>query len=306
VGNPFGVGQTVTQGIISAKDRGDMGIEDYEDFIQTDAAINPGNSGGALVDIDGRLVGINTAILSHSGGSQGVGFAIPSDLAHNVMEGLIENGHVTRGYLGVMIQNLTPELAREFNIKTPAGALIGDVVSDGPAKQAGFMDGDVVVKFGDKKILGSQQLQLAVAETKPGAKVPVEIVRNGDAKVLEATIKQLPGTGSGSEVSSENGSDIGTLNGVGVGDLDSQVREQFHIPARVNGAVVTQVDPGSAAAEAGLKPGDVIETINRQPVKNADDAVQLTTNSTSKKTLVRVWENGGSHYVVVDESHAEG
>jgi len=306
VGNPFGVGQTVTQGIISAKDRGDMGIEDYEDFIQTDAAINPGNSGGALVDIDGRLVGINTAILSHSGGSQGVGFAIPSDLAHNVMEGLIENGHVTRGYLGVMIQNLTPELAREFNVKTPAGALVGDVVPDGPAKQAGFMDGDVVVKFGDQKITGSQQLQLAVAESKPGVKVPVEIVRNGDAKVLEATIKQLPGTGSGSEVGSENGSDTGTLNGVGVGDLDAQVREQFHIPASVQGAVVTQVDPGSAAAEAGLKPGDVIETINRQPVKNADDAVQLTTTTTSKKTLVRVWENGGSHYVVVDESHVEG
>jgi serine protease Do len=305
VGNPFGVGQTVTQGIISAKDRGDMGIEDYEDFIQTDAAINPGNSGGALVDIDGRLVGINTAILSHSGGSQGVGFAIPSDLAHNVMESLIENGHVTRGYLGVMIQNLTPELAREFNIKTPAGALIGDV-PDGPAKQAGFMDGDVVVKFGDQKITGSQQLQLAVADTKPGVKVPVEIVRNGDSKVLEATIKQLPGTGPGSEVGSENGSDTGTLNGVGVGDLDAQVREQFHIPANVQGAVVTQVDPGSAAAEAGLKPGDVIETINRQPVKNADDAVQLTTTTTSKKTLVRVWENGGSHYLVVDESHAEG
>jgi len=163
-----------------------------------------------------------------------------------------------------------------------------------------------VVKFGDQKITGSQQLQLAVADTKPGVKVPVEIVRNGDAKVLEATIKQLPGTGSGSEVGSENGSDTGTLNGVGVGDLDAQVREQFHIPANVQGAVVTQVDPGSAAAEAGLKPGDVIETINRQPVKNADDAVQLTANTTSKKTLVRVWENGGSHYVVVDESHAEG
>jgi len=306
VGNPFGVGQTVTQGIVSAKDRGDMGIEDYEDFIQTDAAINPGNSGGALVDIDGRLVGINTAILSHSGGSQGVGFAIPSDLAHNVMESLIENGRVTRGYLGVMIQNLTPELAREFNVKNPAGALIGDVVPDGPAQQAGFVDGDVVVKFGDQPITGSQQLQLAVAEAKPGVKVPVEIVRNGNPKVLEATIKPLPGTGSISEAGSENGSDAGTLNGVGVGDLDSQMREQFHIPASVQGAVVTQVDPGSAAAEAGLKPGDVIETINRQPVKNADDAVQLTANTTSKKTLVRVWGNGGSHYVVVDESHVEG
>jgi serine protease Do len=304
VGNPFGVGQTVTQGIVSAKDRGNMGIEDYEDFIQTDAAINPGNSGGALVDIDGRLIGINTAILSHTGGSQGVGFAVPSDLAHNVMESLIASGHVTRGYLGVMIQNVTPALAQQFNLKAASGALIGDVVADGPASQAGFQEGDVVVKFDGRNITDSQQLQLAVAETSPGSKVPVEIMRDGNEKKLEATIKQLPGDNSLAETPTDN--DNGTLNGVGVGDLDAQSREQFHIPPTIQGAVVTQVDPNSAAAEAGLKPGDVIETINRHPVKNADDAVQLTTNTNSKKTLVRIWDNGGSHYVVVDESHSEG
>ncbi len=306
VGNPFGVGQTVTEGIVSAKDRGNVGLEDYEDFIQTDAAINPGNSGGALVDIDGRLIGINTAILSHSGGSQGVGFAVPSDLARTVMESLIKNGHVTRGYLGVMIQKVTPALAQEFNLKTPTGALVGDVVPKGPADRAGFKDGDVVVEFNGQKIADSRQLQLIVAETAPGSKVPVEILRSGDKKTLEVTIKQQPGTESLAEAGSPTGNDTGTLNGVGVGDLDSQAREQFHIPDTVHGAVVTQVDPGSAAAEAGLKPGDVIESINRHPVKNADDAVQLTTNATSKKTLVRVWENGGSHYVVVDESNTEG
>ena len=174
VGNPFGVGQTVTEGIVSAKNRGNVGIEDYEDFIQTDAAINPGNSGGALVDIDGRLIGINTAILSDSGGSQGVGFAVPSDLARTVMESLVKDGHVTRGYLGVMIQNVTPALAQEFNLKETTGALIGDVVANGPADQAGFKEGDVVTEFNGQKITDSRQLQLTVAETSPGSKVTVE------------------------------------------------------------------------------------------------------------------------------------
>ena len=160
VGNPFGVGQTVTEGIVSAKNRGNVGIEDYEDFIQTDAAINPGNSGGALVDIDGRLIGINTAILSDSGGSQGVGFAVPSDLARTVMESLVKDGHVTRGYIGVMIQNVTPALAQEFNLKESTGALIGDVVANGPADQAGFKEGDVVTVFNGQKITDSRQLQL--------------------------------------------------------------------------------------------------------------------------------------------------
>jgi len=306
VGNPFGVGQTVTAGIVSAKNRGNMGIEDYEDFIQTDAAINPGNSGGALVDIDGRLIGINTAILSDSGGSQGVGFAVPSDLARTVMESLVKNGRVTRGYIGVMIQSITPALAQEFNLKETTGALVGDVVANGPAEQAGFKEGDVVTEFNGQKITDSRQLQLTVAETSPGSKVPVKILRDGDSKTLEVTVKQLPGSGSLAEAGSPTGNDTGTLNGVGVGDLDPQARAQFHIPDTVHGAVVTQVEPGSAAAEAGLKTGDVIESINRHPVKNADDAIQLTSNTTSKRTLVRVWDNGGSRYVVVDESNSEG
>jgi serine protease Do len=302
VGNPFGVGQTVTEGIVSAKNRGNMGIEDYEDFIQTDAAINPGNSGGALVDIDGRLI----AILSDSGGSQGVGFAVPSDLARTVMESLVKNGRVTRGYIGVMIQSITPALAQEFNLKETTGALVGDVVANGPAEQAGFKEGDVVTEFNGQKITDSRQLQLTVAETSPGSKVPVKILHDGDSKTLEVTVKQLPGSGSLAEAGSPTGNDTGTLNGVGVGDLDPQARAQFHIPDTVHGAVVTQVEPGSAAAEAGLKTGDVIESINRHPVKNADDAIQLTSNTTSKRTLVRVWDNGGSRYVVVDESNSEG
>ncbi len=306
IGNPFGVGQTVTEGIVSATGRGNLGIEDYEDFIQTDAAINPGNSGGALVDIDGRLVGINTAILSHSGGSQGVGFAIPADLARTVMQSLVADGHVTRGYLGVMIQPVTPALADEFKLKEARGALVSDVVADSPAAKAGLKDGDVVMSFNGRKIGDSRQLQLTVAETKPGSKVPVEILRDGKPMTLEVTVKRLPGSDDLAKNDSDNDQDSGTLNGVGVGDLDQQARSQFNIPKDVNGAVITQVDPGSASADAGLKPGDVIEEINHHTVASANDAVHLTEKSGDKKTLVLVWDNGGSHYVVVDESNQPG
>ena len=306
IGNPFGVGQTVTEGIVSAKDRGNMGIEDYEDFIQTDAAINPGNSGGALVDIDGRLIGINTAIMSGSGGSQGVGFAIPSDLAKSVMESLIQDGHVTRGYLGVEIQNVTPALAPEFNLKNAEGALVSQVVPKGPADKAGLKDGDVIVKFNGEKITSSRNLQLEVAGIKPGSKVPVEIMRDGNEKTLDVTIEQLPGTGQVAEAGPQTSNDTGTLNGVAVGDLDQQARQQYNIPKNVTGAVITQVDPTSAAAQAGLQAGQVIQSINRHPVTNADEAVQLTEHPASKRTLLRIWDNGGSHYVVVDENNKVG
>ncbi len=301
IGNPFGVGQTVTHGIVSATDRGDMGIEDYEDFIQTDAAINPGNSGGALVDVDGRLIGINTAILSRSGGNQGIGFAIPSDLARTVMTSLVEYGHVTRGYLGIMIQNMSPTLAQEFKLKQSVGALVGDVVPDGPAAKAGLKNGDVVVQFNGKNVRDSRQLQLSVAETRPNSKVPVQIIRDGSTRTLEVTIGQLPGTEKLAQNNTPNGRDTGTLQGVGVSDLDSQVRQQYQIPHNVQGAVVTEVRPDSAAAEAGLKAGDVIESINRHPVKDAEQAIQLTENAKDKHTLLRIWSEGGSHYLVVNE-----
>ena len=306
IGNPFGVGQTVTEGIVSAKDRGNMGIEDYEDFIQTDAAINPGNSGGALVDIQGRLIGINTAIMSRSGGSQGVGFAVPSDLARNVMGSLVQYGRVTRGYLGVQIQNVTPALAPEFNLKTNEGALISEVVPNGPADKAGLKDGDVIVKFNGEKIAGSRELQLNVAAAKPGSKVPVQIMRNGDEKTLDVTIEPVPGSGEVAQAGSQNDKDNGTLNGVAVDDLNAQTRQQYNIPKNVAGVLITQVAPTSAAAQAGLKAGQVIQSINRHQVTNADDAVQLTERPGSKRTLLRIWADGGSHFVVVDENNKVG
>ena len=303
VGNPFGIGQTVTMGMISATGRATLGL-DYEDFIQTDAAINPGNSGGALVDVDGRLIGINTAILSRSGGNQGIGFAIPASLARDVMESLVSDGKVTRGYLGVMIQDVTPSLAKEFSLKDQKGALIGDVVPKGPAEKAGFKSGDVVLEFNGKPVKDSRHLKLQVARVKPGDSVPVKILRNGSTKSMEVTVNELPGSEKLAKADTKNTDDGEALKGVAVGDLNAQTRREFNIPSSVHGAIVTEVDENSVAREAGLKPGDVILEINRHPVKGAEDAVKLTENPKDKTTLLRIWSNGGSRYVVVDESNA--
>jgi serine protease Do len=301
IGNPFGIGQTVTSGIVSATGRASMGL-DYEDFIQTDAAINPGNSGGALVDAEGRLIGINTAILSRSGGNQGIGFAIPSNLSRDVMQSLVKDGHVTRGYLGVMIQDVTPALAKEFKLKEGSGALVGDVTPGSPAEKAGFKSGDVVIEFNGKKITDSRHLKLEAGRTTPGENVSVKILREGAPKTLEATVKEMPGTERLAGNDAHPKDDTGTLNGVTVGDLDHRARQQFNLPDSINGVVITDIEPDSAAAEAGLKPGDVVQEINRKPVKTAEEAVKLTERTNNKSTLLRVWRNGGSHYVVVDES----
>jgi serine protease Do len=303
IGNPFGVGQTVTSGIVSAKGRATMGL-DYEDFIQTDAAINPGNSGGALVDVEGRLIGINTAILSRSGGSQGVGFAIPANLTRDVMASLIKDGKVTRGYLGVMIQDVTPALASEFKLKEGKGALVGDVVPKGPADKAGLKDGDVIVDFNGKSVTDSRHLKLEVARLKPGETVPVNLLRDGHSKTLDVTLKELPGSEPLARNENSAAEDTEALKGVAVGDLDAQARQQFEVPGKVVGALITEVEPGSAAAEAGLKPGDVITEINRRPVRSAEDAVKLTERTTDKTTLLHIWSGRGSRYVAVDESKA--
>jgi serine protease Do len=303
IGNPFGIGQTVTMGMVSAKGRGNMGL-DYEDFIQTDAAINPGNSGGALVDAEGRLVGVNTAILSRSGGNQGIGFAIPTNLAKSVMESLVQDGRVERGYLGVIIQDVTPALAKEFRLSERGGALVGDVEPKGPAAKAGVKSGDVVLEFNGKAVRDSRQLKLQVAQTKPGLTVPVKVLREGSTRTLEVTLKELPSSDKIARAERPQAQDTGTLNGVGVADLDRRTRAELGVPAHVNGAVVTEVEPDSAAHEAGLQPGDVILEINRQPVRNAQQAVQLTENPKDKTTLLRIWSKGASHYLVVDETKA--
>lgn len=302
VGNPFGVGQTVTTGIVSATGRGSLGL-DYEDMIQTDAAINPGNSGGPLVDADGRLIGINTAILSRSGGNQGIGFAVPANLARSVMEGLVTEGRVVRGFLGVNVQDVTPSLAKEFGINDRKGALVAGTMPKSPAEKAGLQSGDVILEFNGKSIQDSRHLKLQVAQTLPGTQVPLKLVRDGKARTLNVTVKELPNSdlaANGGASEAAGASDA--LNGVAVGDVDNAARQQLKLPANVNGAVVTQVEPDSAAYGSGLRPGDVILEINRKSVKNAEDAVQLTSNAKDKKTLLRVWSKGGSRYMVVDEN----
>ena len=300
IGNPFGIGQTVTTGIVSAKGRATMDL-DYEDFIQTDAAINPGNSGGALVDTDGRLIGINTAILSRSGGNQGIGFAVPTNLARWVMEGLVRNGRVQRSLLGVSIQDLTPALAQEFKLDRVNGALVADVTAKSPAEQAGFKNGDVIVEFDGKPVVDSRHLKLQVGATTPGTSVPVKILRDGASQTLRVTLRELP-TDKLARTSPSSDSAEDALHGVGVVDLDNANRPQSGVPDRVLGAVISQVEPDSAAYEAGLRTGDVITEINRKPIENAADAVAACANPTDKRTLVKVWSRGGSRFIVVDES----
>jgi len=302
IGNPFGIGQTVTMGMVSATKRATLGL-DYEDFIQTDAAINPGNSGGALVDIQGRLVGINTAILSRSGGNQGIGFAIPVNLAREIMESLVQYGKVTRGYLGVMIQDLTPNLAKQFKYEDGKGVLIGEVLPDGPAAKSGLKDGDVVLEFNGKPVTDSRRLKLEVARTRPGESVPVKLWREGAVKTLKVTPRELAASDGLAQTDSNAGDRGERLKGVAVSDLDQRVRRELNVPDHVQGAVVSDVEPGSAAAEAGLQPGDIIMEINKTKVRSAEDAVKLTTGKSSDKTtLLRIWSRGGSRYLVVDES----
>ena len=299
VGNPFGLGQTVTMGMVSAKGRATLGL-DYEDFIQTDAAINPGNSGGALVDAEGRLVGINTAILSRSGGNQGIGFAVPSNLAQHVMDSLRKEGRVVRGFMGVAIQDVTPALAKQFNLPSNTGALVSDITAGSPADKAGLQSGDVILKFQGKSVRDSRQLKLKVAEIAPGTKATATVLRDGHEKNIEITLKELPGQ-SVAQTNPE-GADTETLKGVAVSDADVAARKQLGLPENIKGAIVSQVEPGSVAYEAGLREGDVIQEINRHPVTSAADAIKLSQSSPDKSTLLRVWSKGGSHYLVVDES----
>jgi serine protease Do len=301
IGNPFGIGQTVTEGIVSAKNRATSGEMD-EDFIQTDAAINPGNSGGALVDTEGRLVGINSAILTRSGGNQGIGFAVPSNLCRWVMESLVKNGRVDRGYLGVVIQDITPELAKAFKVEQNSGALVSDVAAGGPAEAAGLKSGDVIVQFDGNPVQDVAQFKIRVAETSPGSKVPLVVKRNGETKNFEVTLKSLPENRTAKAIE-KSGKHEEALAGVGVADLDQSIRRELNIPANVEGAVVTEVSPDSSAYEAGLRNGDVITEINHQPVHNAQEAIADTAKPAGDQTLVKVWSKGGSHYLTVDESN---
>lgn len=303
VGNPFGIGQTVTMGMISALGRDRMGLDvDYQDFIQTDAAINPGNSGGPLVDAEGRLIGLNTFIMSRSGGSEGIGFAIPVNLARSVMENLIRHGRVIRGYLGVWMQDITPALAKQFDLKETKGILVTSVVPKSPAERAGFEPGDVILEYMGNQVRDGRHLKFQVGDTEPEVTVPVKILRGGKTKQLAVTLNELSDTSATSGGRQDIHKSDETLQGVTVGDIESSVRRQLGIPREMQGAIVTNIEPNSAAYEAELRQGDVILEINRERVSNAQEAVELSEKAEGGTVLLRIWNRRGYRYIVVDES----
>ncbi len=302
VGHPFGVGQTVTHGIVSATDRGGMGIEGFESFIQTDAPINPGNSGGALVDVTGQLIGINTAILSSSGGNLGIGFAVPSDLARRVMADLVMYGSVVRGYLGVETQDLTPGLAKEFKLPAPTGVLVGGVVHNGPAEQAGLQVGDVIARFDGKDVHDSRHLQLSVAEVKPGQVVPLEVLRDGSARPLRVTIRHASNIDLPAKTDrTPYDQNPGAFQGVFLGELNSELRQKLKIPRDVHGAFVFDLHACSPAAQAGLRPGDVIQSINQHEIRSAAEPSQSAQSAKDKHILLLVWSNAGSRFILIED-----
>ena len=280
VGNPFGLNQTVTMGIVSAIGRASMGIAEYEDFIQTDAAINPGNSGGALVNARGELIGINTAIFSQSGGNMGIGFAVPSGMARSVLEQLMKSGKVVRGWLGVSIQDLSPELAQQFGITETKGVLVSEVLDGSPAKRAGLDRGDVILEYDRKPVESPSQLRNAVARTGVGRKVTIKYVRDKRMKTVDIAIDEQPKSiaKAGGEEPEEPAAPAGLLSDIEVRDMTSEVARRLGLSNAERGVVVIQVRAGSAAEEAGLKEGDLVLELNRRPVAD-----------------LRSYENAASH-----------
>jgi serine protease Do len=308
IGDPFGLRQTVTMGIISAVGRGGMGIVDYENFIQTDAAINMGNSGGALVDTEGRLLGINTAIFSRSGGNQGIGFAIPANLARDVMQSLREKGRVVRGYMGASVQTLTPELADAMKLKgQPTGALVGEVTPKSPAEKAGIKTGDLITAANGKKISDSRELRLMIGSMAPASKAQLEVNREGQSKTLNVELAEMPpgvSEDGGPEATPEESAQpekATVFGGVAVADITDDVRTALNLAKEIHGAVIADIDADSPAAKAGLREGDVIQEVNKQSVRNAKDLVAISKKlKPNEKILIRVWSQGRSGFVALE------
>ncbi len=294
IGNPFALSHTITMGIVSAVGRSNVGIADYEDFIQTDAAINPGNSGGALVNTDGELIGINTAIFSKSGGYMGIGFAIPSSMAKSVMDSIIKHGRVIRGWLGVSIQNMTPDLAEQFDLKKEKGSLVSDVVEDSPAEKAGFKRGDLIIEYDGKNVNDSTALRNMVAGTLPDTTVKVKIIRKGKEKTLTVTIGKLSEAVVTAKSEYRN-----VMKGVHVQDLNPEIRMSLDIPGKVEGVVVTNIETDSPAFQA-LKRNDVIQEINEKIIRSSKDYEKAVSKISAKDTvLILAYRGGGYIYITI-------
>ena len=302
IGDPFGLGQTVTFGIIGATGRGGLGIENYEDFIQTDASINPGNSGGALINTRGELIGINTAILTGGGGSQGIGFAIPINMANAVMQQILKTGKVTRGYLGITLQEMTRAISQAMGTQQAGGVLVNSVEPNGPAARAGLQRGDVILSANGKPVDDVNSFRLTVSQMPPGSNVTLRLWRDGATRDVPVKLGELPkqaaqSRGEGGGESAEG------LDGVEVDDLTPDIAQQLRIPSGTRGVVVTNIGQASSAFAAGLRRGDVIQEVNRQPVTSAADFERLVRAASGKTILLLVNRAGQTVYMAVEPGH---
>jgi len=284
---PFGLSHTLTVGVVSAKGRSSVGIADYENFIQTDAAINPGNSGGPLTDLDGKAVGMNTAIFSQSGGYMGIGFAIPINMAKAIKDQLIQTGSVIRGYLGIIIQDLTPDLAKSFGLEDHKGILVAQVTEDSPADKAGLEQGDVIIEFAGKPVNEVGSFRNLVALKTPGSKEKMTILRDGKRETLSITIGKLPDEGLATTSASHSMDKLGFT----VQTLTPDLARRFGIQDE-KGVVVTRVAPDSAAAMAGINPGSIIKEVNRKPVNDTDGFKRAIAQTSEKGTVLLLIKDG--------------
>ncbi|MFO0775943.1 MAG: Do family serine endopeptidase [Nitrospiraceae bacterium] len=308
VGSPFGLSSTVTLGIISALGRGNVGIADYEDFIQTDAAINPGNSGGGLINMEGELIGINTAIFSRTGGSEGIGFAIPSTIAVDIVESLVKTGKVVRGWMGVAIQEITPALAKSFKLpENRKGVLISDVNENGPSFAAGLKRGDVVISFNGREVNSVSQLRNLVARTVVGRDVEVKVLRDGHEQTLKVHVAERPSDEQLAKKDKESAPSTqpeavkppdNVLGGLRVQPLDRNMSSEYKIPAKTTGVVVSTVETGSAAEAAGIQRGDVIQEVDHEVVKSPEDYMKAAGKIKKDQTVVLLLSRQGNNLFV--------
>ena len=297
VGNPYGLDRTITQGIISAKGRANVGIADYEDFIQTDAAINPGNSGGPLVDISGKMIGINTAIFTRTGGFQGIGFAIPSNMAKRVLDELVSQGRVKRGYLGLTVQNITPDIAKAFNITVDRGVVVTDVMEGSPAQAAGFQKGDVITRYDDRPVSDVRELRSMVATTAIGSSVGISMVRGAQKRRLVATITEQKTQEQAAPPARLHGTANERL-GLEAHDLTDEVRRQHGIKAQ-QGVLVTGVVSGGPADKAGVKAGSVILEVNHKSVTGTKQFQRMVAQVPENDNVLLLVLDGVMKYYVV-------
>lgn len=296
LGNPFGLKHTLTAGVVSAKGRNSIGITDYENFIQTDAAINLGNSGGPLINLDGEAVGMSTAIISRTGGSMGIGFAIPINMLKEIKNQLIKKGYVTRGYLGILIQNLTTELAEQFNIKNPKGILVSDVTDNSPAQKSGIKTGDIIIKIDGKEVNEVGAFRNRIALTPPGKRKRLTLIRNGKEKIVKVKIEKLPSDFAFSRALTFKENDFG----FSVENLTSLLRKKYGFSTNEKGVIISEVNPHSVAAIAGLKTGMLIKEVNQIKIKSVAEFKNAAKRTKRKNTILLLLQDGEfSRYVTL-------